>query len=82
MARFNAVGDDQRYQRFHHRMGRVAGERLRHLTLPPSQLGVGDARIGDFIDHIINFTAESVKSGDGGTPLFGQKQEGVIKAAA
>lgn len=60
----------------------AAREGLPNLALPPGQLGLGHAGVGDFIDHVVNFAAEGVKGGDGGAPLLGQEQEGVIETAA
>ena len=82
VARLDAVEGGVGHQRFHHRMRRVAREGLGDFALPPAQLGLGHAGIGDFINDIVDFTAEGVKGGDGGAPFLGQEQEGVIKTAA
>ena len=62
-------------------MAGAAGKRFGDFALPPGQLGMRHVRIGDLIDHIVDFAAEGVERGDGGAPLPGQKQESVIKAA-
>jgi hypothetical protein len=82
VALLDGVVSRQRHQRLHHRVAGLAGKCLGHFGLPPGQLGCGHAGIDHVIHHIIDFTAKGVKRGDRGAPGFGQKQEGVIKAAA
>lgn len=64
-AKFMGAG----HERLHHRvLGRACKGAL-DFGLPPSQLGRRHAWVGHFIDHIIDFTAKSVKGGDRGTAV-------------
>ena len=82
VARFDVVDGGMWHQCLEHGVAGLAGEGLRDLALPPGQLGVRYAGVGDFIDDVINFTAKSIKRGDGGASVLGQEQKSVVKAAA
>ena len=58
------------------------GKSLADFLRPPGELGGGDAGLAHFIDDIIDLAAKRIKRGDSGAALFGEEEEGVIKAAA
>ena len=80
--RLDAKPLGMRHQRQHDGVAGFAGKGLLHFVRPPAQLGSGNVGFGYFIHHIIHFTAKRVKSRNGGAFRLGQKQKGVIKAAA
>ena len=55
----------QRHQSLHHRVLRLSGKAARDFKPPPLQLLGGDTGILYFIDHIVDFAAERIKSSDG-----------------
>ena len=82
VAAFDAEGGGQGHEGVHDRVAGLACVGLHHFFLPPGEFGGGHAGVFDFVDHVVHFAAKRIKGGDGGTPLGGQKQEGVIEAAA
>ena len=69
--RLNAVDRGPGHQRVHHRVCGLACKGLADFGLPPGEFGAGHAGVGDFIDHVIDLAAKSIKGGDGGAPVLG-----------
>jgi len=80
--RLDAVIGRQRHQGEHDRVAGLAGIGTSHFVLPPGKLGVRHTRVRHFVHHVVHLTAKGVEGSDGGAPRLGQKQEGVVKAAA
>ena len=62
-------------------VGWPLGDALDFLA-PPAQLGGGERNVVAFVDHVIDFTAKSVKRHDRAPALGGQEQEAVVEGGA
>ena len=63
-----------------HRMLRRAGEDLRDFLPPPRELRARHARIGHFVDDVVDLAAERVQRGDRAPARRRQEQEAVVEA--